>query len=259
MPPNNTVVVSESNYVDPKDVEHFSSFADKWWDLDGPVNSLHPFNDVRVPFVRNGLKKTGRVKSDNMRGVKILDVGCGVGIFSEGLAKDGAEVVAIDPAVKLIEVARNHLTLTRKTNPEVNVTYLCELIQDHVAVHEGEYDAVVASEVVEHVPDPDFFMKHCIKALKPGGSIFITTFNRTFNSIFFGWVWAEWILALTPRGTHDFRQFMKPKEVEDILYKYNCHKADVTGFFFEFYRFKYMFCDNVSIQYGLQGVKNIVH
>lgn len=256
MPPNSTVVACKENSVDPKDVEHFSSFAEKWWDLDGPVNSLHPFNDVRVPFVRNGLKKTGRCKVNNLSGLKILDVGCGVGIFSEGLAKDGAVVVGIDPAEKLIEVARNHLEQTKKSHPSVNLTYLCELVQDHAIEHEGEYDAVVASEVVEHVPDVDFFMKHCIKALKPGGSIFITTFNRTFNSIFFGWIWAEWILKMTPRGTHDPRQFVKPSEAEKIMNKYDCHKADVTGFFFEFYRFKYMFCDNISIQYGMQGVKN---
>lgn len=149
MPPNSSVVACKENSVDPKDVAHFSSFAEKWWDLDGPVNSLHPFNDVRVPFVRNGLKKTGRCKVNNLNGLKILDVGCGVGIFSEGLAKDGAVVVGIDPAEKLIEVARNHLVQTKKSHPSLNVTYLCELVQDHAIEHEGEYDAVVASEVVE--------------------------------------------------------------------------------------------------------------
>lgn len=243
--------------VDPKDIAHFSSFAEDWWDLNGPVNSLHPFNDVRVPYVRNGLKKTGRVKGNNLNGVKILEVGCGVGIFSEGLAKDGAEVTGIDPATALIEVAEKHKLESLKTHPDMKVNYLCELVQDHAIKYEGYYDAVVASEVVEHVPDVDYFLQHCIKCLKPGGSIFITTFNRTFNSIFFGWIWAEWILKMTPRGTHDPRQFVKPSEAEEIFNKYNCHATNLQGFFFEFYRFKYMFCDNVSIQYGLQGVKNI--
>lgn len=246
------------NGVDQKDIAHFSSFADSWWDLNGPVNSLHPFNDVRVPFVRNGLKKTGRLKGDqNMSGIKILEVGCGVGIYAEGLAKDGAEVTAIDPATKLIEVAEHHKRETMKTHPELKLKYLCELVQDHAEKHEEYYDVIVASEVVEHVPDPDYFLQHCIRCLKPGGSIFITTFNRCFNSIFFGWIWAEWILAMTPRGTHDPRQFMKPKEVEDIFNKYNCHATNLQGFFFEFYRFKYINCENTSIQYGLQGVKNI--
>lgn len=237
--------------VDERDVDHFSSFADEWWDLKGPCKILHIFNTVRVPFVKNGLKKTGKAKNGDIRGLKILDVGCATGILSEALAKEGAEVVGIDPGEKLIEVAEDHVK-----GQKIKVEYLCELIQDHAKKRENYYDAVVASEVVEHVIDQEAFLKACAKALKPGGSIFITTLNKTFSSWFFGMIWAEYILRLFPSHTHTFDQFISPQNVERILGEANCHKAEVTGFFYEFYRGKYRFCSNDWIQYGLHAVKN---
>lgn len=139
----------------------------------------------------------------------------------------------------------------------MNITYLSELIQDHASQHGEEYDAIMASEVIEHVPDPDFFIKHCLKALKPGGSIYVTTLNRTMRSLFFGWLLAEWILAIIPRGSHSWWMFRKPEEVEELFNKYNCHKANTVGFLYEFYFGKYVFCKSRDIQYGIHGVKNI--
>lgn len=249
--------MASGHQVDEKDIEHYSKIGDQWWNYKGPCKNLHYFNDVRVPFVIQGLQKTGRIKSKSLRGVKILDVGCAAGIVAERLAKEGAEVVAIDPAKELIEVAKRHLVGTQSRHADINVTYICELIQDHAAKHEGEYDAVMASEVIEHVPDPDFFIEHCVKALKPGGSIFVTTLNRTLSSLYFGWLWAEWILAIIPRGSHSWWKFQKPDEVEKMFENNNCHRASSTGFLYEFYFGRYVFCKNQSVQYGIQGVKNV--
>lgn len=249
--------MSAGDQVDEKDVAHYSKIGEKWWDYAGPCKNLHYFNDVRVPFVIQGLQKTGRIKSKSLKGIKILDVGCAVGIVAERLAKEGATVVAIDPAKDLIEVAKKHLAGTQSRHSDIDVTYLCELIQDHAAAHEGEYDAVMASEVIEHVPDPDFFIEHCIKALKPGGSIFVTTLNRTIGSLIFGWLLAEWILAIIPRGSHSWWKFQKPEEVANLFEKYNCHTANTVGFLYEFYFGRYVFCKNQDVQYGIQGVKNI--
>lgn len=239
--------------VDERDVDHFSSFAEEWWDLNGPCKILHNFNFVRVPFIKDGLKVTGRAKNGNLKGLKILDVGCAAGILTEALAKEGAEVVGIDPGEKLIKVASEHL----KTQQNLQVNYYCELIQEHAKKYENHYDAVVASEVVEHVVDQESFLKECAKALKPGGSIFITTLNKTFTSWFFGIIWAEFILRIIPSHTHSFELFISPHKVEEILQNANCHKCNAIGFFYEFYRGKYRTISNDWLHYGLHAVKNV--
>jgi polyprenyldihydroxybenzoate methyltransferase / 3-demethylubiquinol 3-O-methyltransferase len=248
-----------SNKVDKDNVDLLDSLADDWWNPEGRLKGLHPFNHVRVPFVARGLNKTGRIQSESLEGIKLLDVGCGTGIFSEALAKAGANVTGIDPGKNLIRAAEKHKLETLQTHPNMKVNYICDFIENHSKEFENYYDVVVTSEVIEHVPDPDFFMEHCIKCLKPGGSIFVTTFNRTFNSWFFGQVWGEWILNMVPRWSHSWFQFRTPEEVEGYMNKYNCHKADITGFFYVFF-FKpqtFWFIKNTSIMFGMHGVKNI--
>lgn len=133
---------------------------------------------------------------------------------------------------------------------------MCDLIQDHVTKFEGQYDAVIASEVVEHIPDVDFFLRYCVKAVKPGGSVFVTTLNRTFRSWFFGWLWAERILNILPTGTHSWFNFQKPCDIVDILNKYDCHESRIEGFLYFPIIKKFISCSDTAINYGLQAVKN---
>jgi polyprenyldihydroxybenzoate methyltransferase / 3-demethylubiquinol 3-O-methyltransferase len=243
-----------------KEIEHFEKDAINWWDENGLWGILHSFNQVRVPFVVNGLIRTGKVngevESANLNGMKILDVGCGAGILSEALALAGADVTGIDPAEKLIEVAKDHSKLTKEKHPEIKLNYNCEFIQDHLMKYEGYYDAVIASEVVEHVPDPDSFLQYCVKASKPGGSIFITTLNKTINSFFFGWLWAEKILTILPNGTHSWSNFQKPKDLIKILNKHDCHESVIEGFtYFPIFK-KFFSWGDTSVQFGLHGVRN---
>lgn len=213
-------------------------------------------NQARVPFVRNGLvPNCGSDEwsvddmTDCLKGFKILDVGCGAGILSEALAKCGAEVVGIDPSELLISAARDH----RK--PDMSVNYLCELIQDHVVENSGVYDAVVASEVVEHIADKDSFLKSCVAALKPGGSIFITTFNKNWWSWVAAIIFAEYILGLLPKHTHAYDQFITPQDLSDLLTKLNCRPTQVVGFRYNFIRRKCEFQSSTSISYGLHAIK----
>jgi ubiquinone biosynthesis O-methyltransferase len=247
------------NNVDEENTRFFSKYADKWWDIDlkccGP---LHEYNQARLPFIERGLLKCGRIDSDSFKGLKILDVGCGAGILSEPLALKGGEVVGIDPSIELIQSAKNHLKITMNDNPDIKVTYLNDLIEDHAVKYENYYDVVIASEVVEHVLDPNEFLEHCIKALKPGGSIFVTTFNRNLTTLFFAWLWGEWILGIIARGTHSWFKFVKPEEIEDCFNKNNCHKADDSGFFYTpFLEKKFLLYNFLGFQFGIQGIKNI--
>lgn len=156
-------------------------------------------NRARVPFIRDGLISPGIVdatkitKSNVLKGFKILDVGCGAGILSEALASLGADVVGLDPSEDLIATAKEHIA----DQEHLKLEYRCELIEDHAAANkEKKYDAVVASEVVEHVVNKKPFLKSCVEALKPGGSMFVTTINKSWWSWICSIVFAEYILRL---------------------------------------------------------------
>lgn len=228
-----------------------------WWDVNGPVKPLHDMNQVRVPIIRDGLvagaKKEWKrdERSDVLKGFKILDVGCGAGIVSEALALLGAEVVAIDPLETLISAAKDHLS--KQTN--LKVTYICETVEDHLVNNSEKYDAVVSSEVVEHVTDPKALLTACAKALKPGGSIFVTTFTQTWTSWFRGIIMAEFVLGWIPKNTHSYDMFVTPEAVSDILKESNCRTTQVTGYKYNPWRRSFQIEETVHCQYALQAIK----
>jgi polyprenyldihydroxybenzoate methyltransferase / 3-demethylubiquinol 3-O-methyltransferase len=183
--------------------------------------------------------------------LKILDVGCGAGILSEALARLGAEVVALDPSVELIDIAKDHLSQQKG----LNLTYSTELVQDHAAKHKEKYDVVVASEVVEHVVDKQSFLQACVEALKPGGSIFVTTLNKTWSSWLFAIIWGEYILRLLPMKTHIWNQFISPENVSKILEENKCKTSRVQGWYYDFLCDKFTYQKSTHMMYGLHAVK----
>lgn len=214
-------------------------------------------NQVRVPFVRNGLlardagKWNANEKSELLNGFKILDVGCGGGIFSEGLAMLGASVVGIDPSEKLIACAKDHAS----KDQSLKVEYFSETIEDHLVMNGEKYDAVVASEVIEHVVDQKAFMKACVAALKPGGSIFITTFSKNWISWFCVIIMGEYVLKLLPIGSHTYHQFIDSSEVSNELQNLNCRTAKVVGLRYEFFRHVFKFSSIKTVSYALHAIK----
>jgi len=240
------------------DVQHHSHYSADWWDTKGPMKGLHALNELRVPFIREGLISTGAVdertinKPNVLQGVKVLEVGCGAGILTEALGKLRANVTAIDPSEDLISAAKDH----SKSLSDINVTYLCETIDQHSLNNLQKYDAVVASEVLEHVTDQKMFLKSCVDTLKPGGSIFITTFNKTRASWLAGIVAAEYILDLVPKNTHDWNLFISPEEVEKILKDFDCSTVLVHGIRYEFWRNTCVWQGCTGVNYALHAVKN---
>jgi 2-polyprenyl-6-hydroxyphenyl methylase/3-demethylubiquinone-9 3-methyltransferase len=177
-------------------------------------------NPVRVSFVRKQLAEMHQRSHlrplQQLKGLSILDVGCGGGLLSESLARLGATVTSIDPSEENIAVAKAHSELSEATK---GINYRVDRIEDLVQRSPESFDAVCALEVIEHVENPDQFIQNCLKALKPKGSLFLSTMNRTKKSYAMAILGAEYIMNLLPPGTHDWNKFITPEELQVMIEK----------------------------------------
>jgi 2-polyprenyl-6-hydroxyphenyl methylase/3-demethylubiquinone-9 3-methyltransferase len=197
--------------IDDAEVERFSRHAADWWDARGPMAALHKFNPVRLAYIRDkAAERFGREpkKLDCLKGLRMLDIGCGGGILSEPLARLGAQMVGVDPSKENIAVASAHAQ-----DSGVAVDYRATTAEDLAAVKE-RFDVVLAMEVVEHVVDVGAFVETCSSMVKPGGLMIAATLNRTLKSFALAIVGAEYVLRWLPRGTHQWDKFVTPNELE---------------------------------------------
>ena len=201
--------------IDPADVARFSAQAAEWWDERGPFAPLHRFNPARLAFVRDrvgehfGRNTRGRAPFE---GLSLIDVGCGGGLLAEPMARMGFAVTAIDASAENIGTARAH------AEPQgLEIAYRSATVEQMEAENAGPFDVVLTMEVVEHVADPEAFLRSCSRLVKPGGMLIVATLNRTLKSLALGKIAAEYVLGWVPPGTHDWRQFLKPDEIRMML------------------------------------------
>jgi 2-polyprenyl-6-hydroxyphenyl methylase/3-demethylubiquinone-9 3-methyltransferase len=217
---------SSSSTVDDEEVARFARLAETWWDPRGKMGVLHKFNPVRLAFIRDAacrkFKRDGR-KLDCLKGLRILDIGCGGGLLSEPLARLGASVVGADPAETNIEVARLH---AKQSGLEVDYR---ATTAEALANAAEKFDIVLAMEVIEHVADVELFIARCAEMVKPGGFMVVATLNRTLKSFGLAIVGAEYILGWLPRGTHKWDKFVTPNELEIALELAGMEIADESG------------------------------
>ena len=202
---------TRASSIDTAEVERFSRMAATWWDPRGPMAALHKFNPLRISYIRaQAAARFDRdpQKLDCLKGLRILDIGCGAGILSEPLARIGASVVGADPAAENIEAAKAHAEATG-----VAVDYRATTAEALAEAGE-KFDIVLAMEVVEHVVDVPAFVDSCASMVKPGGLMIAATINRTLKSFALAIVGAEYVLRWVPRGTHQWDKFVKPEELE---------------------------------------------
>jgi len=204
------------------ELDKFNQLAQRWWDENGPQKALHALNPVRLRYVAD------RVALD---GARVLDVGCGGGLLSEALAQAGARTMAIDLAPDLIRVAKLH-----QLESGVEVDYREQSAESLASQMSGAFDVITCMEMLEHVPDPPAILQACATLLKPGGSLFISTINRTSAAFALAIVGAEYIARILPKGTHQYRDFIKPSELGRWLRAQGLELTDVSGLIYEPWR-----------------------
>ena len=211
---------------DPAELAKFAALADAWWDPDGDFRPLHRLNPVRLGFIRDhACMLFGRDPKSltPLAGLRLLDVGCGGGLIAEPMARLGAQVVAIDAVDRNIEVARLHAG-----RMGLDIDYRCAAAEDLAAAGE-RFDIVLALEIVEHVAAPDTFLATCGDLLAEDGMLVASTLNRTPKSFALAIVGAEYLLRWLPRGTHDWKKFVRPSELVRGLAAGGVATVELTG------------------------------
>lgn len=190
---------TSTHNVDPAELAKFQELASRWWDANSEFKPLHQINPLRLNWIND------RVPLD---GTRVIDVGCGGGILAESMAELGADVLGIDLAEAPLAVARLHALETG-----AKLTYREISAEDCAIEKPAEFDCVTCLEMLEHVPDPASTVAACAAMVKPGGRVFFSTINKNPKSFLFAIVGAEYVLKLLPRGTHDWKKFIKPSDL----------------------------------------------
>jgi len=202
--------------VDPVEVAKFEAMSTRWWDKDGEFKPLHDLNPARLHYIKT--------HSNGLAAKKILDVGCGGGILAESMAHEGAEVTGIDMGDANLTIARMHLYESAE-----KVSYEKITVEQLAAREPACYDIVTCMEMLEHVPDPGSIINACRQLVKPDGHIFFSTVNRNAKSYALAIIGAEYIMKLLPKGTHDFKKFIRPAELDQWIRAAQLKTQHISG------------------------------
>ena len=211
----------QAKSIDESEVAKFTAMADEWWDLNGKFKPLHKFNPVRIAYIRDNV--LSHFEKDSFKGLSVLDIGCGGGLLSEPMARLGADVTSIDASQENIKIASLH---AKQSGLKIN--YQCTSAED-IATKGKKFDVVLNMEVIEHVADVEAFVQASADLLKPDGLMFVATLNRSLKSYALAIVGAEYILRWLPKGTHDWKKFLKPSEVEAFASSSGLHLKQLQG------------------------------
>ena len=228
--------------IDQNEVNKFAAIADSWWDPTGDFKPLHVINPLRANYIDQKI---------SLKGLKVLDVGCGGGLLAEAFESMGASVTAIDVTEANIEVAKLHAKKTGKT-----ISYMMTRAED-LAIKEPEsFDVVACLEVIEHVPDPGQLIDACAKLLKPNGEMFLSTLNRNPRSFVTAILGAEYIFNILPKGTHEWNKFIKPSELEKYMRTAGIKLKESKGMFYNPIFHTAQLNNDLGVNYMMHGSKN---
>ena len=208
-------MTSFTDNVDASEVAKFERMADRWWDTEGEFKPLHQLNPVRSHYIDARAPVAEKA---------LLDVGCGGGILCEAMAHRGAQVTGIDMGEAPLEVAKLH-----QLESGLSIDYRHTSAEQHAADNPGAFDIVTCMELLEHVPDPGATIAACAHLAKPGGQLFFSTINRTARAYAFAILGAEYVMKMLPKGTHEYKKFIRPSELASWLREAGLELLDVSG------------------------------
>lgn len=227
--------------VNPQEIAKFEALAARWWDRDSEFKPLHDINPLRLEYINQRARIAGK---------KVLDVGCGGGILAESMASMGAQVTGIDMGDAPLSVAKIH-----GIESGIKVNY--QKITAEQLAHAGsqQFDVVTCMEMLEHVPDPASTIHACAQLVKPGGALFFSTINRNPKSYLFAIIGAEYVLHLLPKGTHDYRSFIRPSELDRWARVAKISTNDIVGMTYNPITKHYTLSSDVSVNYLIYGTQ----
>lgn len=228
--------------ADPAELDKFGDLAHRWWDPNSEFKPLHDINPLRLDWIDAAIGLSGK---------RVLDVGCGGGLLSEGMAARGAKVTGIDLSEKPLGVARLHLLESGQ-----KVDYRKISAEQMAAEMPGAFDAVTCLEMLEHVPDPASVVASCARLVKPGGQVFFSTINRNPKAYLFAVIGAEYLLQMLPRGTHDFARFIKPSEMTRWCKQSGLEPDELTGMTYNPLTRHYALGRDTDVNYLIRATRN---
>ncbi|MCM8613131.1 bifunctional 2-polyprenyl-6-hydroxyphenol methylase/3-demethylubiquinol 3-O-methyltransferase UbiG [Accumulibacter sp.] len=229
--------------ADPGELEKFSQLAHRWWDPGSDFKPLHEINPLRLDWIDSRCALAGR---------KVVDVGCGGGLLSEGMCERGAVVTGIDLSRKALAVARLHLLESGRS-----VDYREVAAEELAASEAGCYDIVTCMEMLEHVPDPASTVAACAALARPGGSVFFSTINRNLKAYLLAVIGAEYLLRLLPRGTHDYARFIRPSELLRWGRQVGLESRELRGMSYNPLSGRYTLGSDSDVNYLVHLVKDV--
>ena len=229
--------------ADPAELDKFGELAHRWWDPNSEFKPLHDINPLRLDWIDDAV---------GLRGKRVLDVGCGGGLLSEGMAVRGAEVTGIDLSEKPLGVARLHLLESGR-----QVDYRKVAVEQLAAEMPGSFDIVTCLEMLEHVPDPASIVDSCARLVKPGGQVFFSTINRNPKAYLFAVIGAEYLLQMLPKGTHDFAKFIKPSELTRWCKQSGLEPDELVGMTYNPLTRHYALGRDTDVNYLVRATRNV--
>lgn len=231
--------------VDLNEIAKFSESAHQWWDVESEYKPLHLLNPVRLQWIQS---------HQRLNGLQVLDVGCGGGILSESMAREGAQVLGIDLAAASLNVAQLHALEAGVTN----VTYQEIAVEALAQQRPQQYDVVTCMEMLEHVPDPLSIVRACSELVKPGGWVFFSTINRTPKAFVLAIVTAEYIMNLLTKGTHEYKKFIKPSELSEWVRAAQLSPSSMMGVQYNPLTQRFSLSSDCDVNYMLACQKPLV-